>query len=176
MSGSSPRFLALVTVAVLCFALGPTVFGQSIPAGRSESQQKLWPAPVRHAQHLRPAPTPTRLVDNEQQVLGVPSARLQPHGNNVLRHGAPLHPHRIIESPDLRTNSRSPTTRGHSQKHPPHLSQHRPIQPSQALLPQARERQTWKTPYSYGYFGAGNTRQWTLHHGYRDRYSEWRLQ
>ncbi|QDT06009.1 hypothetical protein K227x_44160 [Rubripirellula lacrimiformis] len=45
-----------------------------------------------------------------------------------------------------------------------------------ATIPNARRREVWKTPYSYGYFGASGSRSWSNHHGYRDRYSEWRYQ
>ena len=49
-----------------------------------------------------------------------------------------------------------------------------PIQPSQATIPDARERATWKQPYSYGYFGASGNPHWGKHHGYRDKYTEFR--
>lgn len=42
-------------------------------------------------------------------------------------------------------------------------------------IPGAREpARTWKQPYSYGYFGASGKRHWGVHHGYRDRATEWR--
>ena len=49
------------------------------------------------------------------------------------------------------------------------------IQPPPAMLPNANRSETWKTPYSYGYFGASGKRQWSLSHGYRDRYTQWEL-
>lgn len=49
-----------------------------------------------------------------------------------------------------------------------------PMQPRQARIPDARERPTWKQPYSYGYFGSSGNRHWGTHHGYRDRYTEYR--
>ncbi len=33
----------------------------------------------------------------------------------------------------------------------------------------------WKTPYSYGHFGASRTRQWSLHHGHQQTYTQWTL-
>jgi hypothetical protein len=51
---------------------------------------------------------------------------------------------------------------------------HGPVQPRQATIPDARERAAWKQPYSYGYFGASSSRHWGTHHGYRDRYTEYR--
>jgi hypothetical protein len=55
------------------------------------------------------------------------------------------------------------------------LHKKRPGPPPPAMMRQANSRNTWKTPYSYGYFGASSTRQWSLHYGYRDRSTEWRL-
>ncbi|MCM2375273.1 hypothetical protein [Aporhodopirellula aestuarii] len=42
-------------------------------------------------------------------------------------------------------------------------------------IPGATVAPTWKTPYSYGYFGSEGKRQWTRQHGYRDRYLQWTL-
>jgi hypothetical protein len=93
---------------------------------------------------------------------------------NLLRQ----QPHQVLQSP-----GRVPQAAGnHPTKHPhfyqPHYwsKYHRPIQPSPAVLPAADAAERWKSPYSYGYFGASGHRQWKQHHGYRDRYTEWRLQ
>jgi hypothetical protein len=60
--------------------------------------------------------------------------------------------------------------------HPPvHLLRHHTAQAPPAVIPDASQREVWKTPYSYGYFGASGSRQWTRHFGYRDRDKEWRL-
>ena len=53
---------------------------------------------------------------------------------------------------------------------------HGPTLPKRATIPGGRERAVWKQPYSYGYFGASSTRHWGTHHGYRDRYTEYRYQ
>jgi hypothetical protein len=50
-----------------------------------------------------------------------------------------------------------------------------PVQPRTASIPGGRERPVWKQPYSYGYFGASGKRRWETHHGYRDRYTEYRF-
>ncbi|WP_168563774.1 hypothetical protein [Crateriforma spongiae] len=42
-------------------------------------------------------------------------------------------------------------------------------------VPSAATRPTWKTPYSYGYFGARGSRHWSRQYGYRDGYSQWTL-
>ena len=57
----------------------------------------------------------------------------------------------------------------------PHLLHHHAQQVPPAVIPDAAQREVWKSPYSYGYFGASGTRRWTRHHGYRDRGKEWRL-
>lgn len=47
--------------------------------------------------------------------------------------------------------------------------QHQPSIPGATVAPR------WKTPYSYGHFGAEGKRHWTRQHGYRDRYLQWTL-
>ncbi len=96
---------------------------------------------------------------------------------NGLR-GQPTHAHRVIRAPSLQPPGQQKAAGKTSKKHlvhPPYSSHRRRIQPAPATLPGGKERQTWKSPYSYGYFGASGTRHWSLHHGYRDRYTEWRL-
>lgn len=58
---------------------------------------------------------------------------------------------------------------------PPLTSVMQRFRPGPADLPAAQRRSVWKTPYSYGYFGAKSKRHWTSHHGYRDRYTQWSL-
>jgi len=57
----------------------------------------------------------------------------------------------------------------------PHLLNHHATQAPPAVIPDASHREVWKSPYSYGFFGARGSRQWTRHYGYRDRGKEWRL-
>ncbi len=42
-------------------------------------------------------------------------------------------------------------------------------------IPAAVRQPVWKAPYSYGYFGAGRKRQWTLHYGFPQTYTQWTL-
>jgi len=101
---------------------------------------------------------------------------------NLLRPVA-QHPHHILrapaeEMPTRRAAPQRPTHADHKPGHwihPPFSSHRRRVQPPPATLPGARKRQVWKSPYSYGYFGASGARYWSLHYGYRDRYTEWRL-
>ncbi|MFG0267961.1 MAG: hypothetical protein ACF8AM_22820, partial [Rhodopirellula sp. JB055] len=42
-------------------------------------------------------------------------------------------------------------------------------------IPAATVQPRWKTPYSYGYFGAEGKRHWSRQHGYNDRSLQWSL-
>lgn len=42
-------------------------------------------------------------------------------------------------------------------------------------IPGATRAPMWKTPYSYGHFGASRNRQWSLQHGYQNAYTQWTL-
>ena len=93
--------------------------------------------------------------------------------------------HQVIRSP-LMQAKQAPSPSRHLHGSPsghPHLAKKLPAkqwlqnraQPSQASIPGATERATWKQPYSYGYFGSSSSRHWGKHHGYRDRYTEYRF-
>jgi len=86
---------------------------------------------------------------------------------------AHLHPHHVLVPTTGQSNPKS-ASRGHQQVLDD-LKHHRPMQPPVAMLPESNRRPTWKTPYSYGHFGASGKRHWSLHNGYRDRVTEWRL-
>jgi hypothetical protein len=119
-----------------------------------------WPAPVRQVQHLEVA-----------ESAGLGSVPV-----NHLRVAPALSPHRVLQPPRQGQPSQGKAGDHPRFHHPHYWSQcHRPVQPAPARLPEANRRGTWKPPYSYGYFGAGNSRHWGLHFGYRDRYTEWRL-
>ncbi len=49
------------------------------------------------------------------------------------------------------------------------------LQPPPPAIPGARQTPVWKTPYSYGHFGASGKKHWSMHYGYRDRYTQWTL-
>jgi len=59
------------------------------------------------------------------------------------------------------------------------LSDHLPIHANKQTRPvaihQTVRAPVWKQPYSYGHFGAAHTRQWSLHHGHQQKYSQWTL-
>jgi hypothetical protein len=61
------------------------------------------------------------------------------------------------------------------QTHPPHDMFRQRHQPEPAGIPDAVQRNTWKTPYSYGFFGGSRDRRWQRHFGYRDRGTAWTL-
>ena len=87
----------------------------------------------------------------------------------------PMPTHRTIRSP-LAGPSKKHFGARYGEKHPP-MSSHRKrkLNPSPTTIPFAKESVGWKAPYSYGYFGATGKRQWSLHHGYRDRHTDWTL-
>lgn len=96
-----------------------------------------------------------------------------------------LHPHQIIRAPRMIEQPGSHQHRsGHGGLHPvtpstihplPPLLDHHATRVPPAVIPDASHREVWKSPYSYGFFGASGSRQWTRHFGYRDRDKEWRL-
>jgi len=89
--------------------------------------------------------------------------------------------HSVIRSPN---GTMGPDEKGlgrqlteqYTDTHPPHTSHRRRILPAPATIPAAIEQPRWKTPYSYGYFGAKPKPSWTKHHGYRDNYTQWTRQ
>ncbi len=89
--------------------------------------------------------------------------------------GNPTPTHRVIRSPEFSLPKNKLYER-YSETHPPHSSHHQRKVGTPAMIPQAKESASWKTPYSYGYFGASSKRSWSKHTGYRDRYTEWILQ
>jgi hypothetical protein len=161
---SSHIFAILVRSSAILLLATATGWGQHPHS--HQTTKKVWPAPVRHVSAVdEPAHAVEAGAEQQAYVFS-------PHPVNQLRSSGPLQPHQVIRSP-FRTDG------GAHQKaerqHPPHSSLLRRT-PKPAVLPEADQRETWKTPYSYGYFGASGTRHWNMHHGYRDRYVEWRLQ
>ncbi len=117
---------------------------------------------------------PTQASSHHSSGHGVVTVR----GVNEL--GMPVYSHEIIRAP--RITSMDGSHRGYDSggsarriAHLPHLIHHSPEQAPQAVIPDASHREIWKSPYSYGHFGASSARHWKLHFGYRDRDKEWRL-
>lgn len=145
-----------------------------------EAKRVRWPAPVRLAGHQE-------ILHQELDLNRAPAADETYFApGNSLRLASPVQPHLVIESPSNQKRSSSGVHGGAfggaAQQHrPPKPSLHHPyhlrrsVQAPPPVLPGAKQRETWKMPYSYGYFGAGGTRHWNQHSGYRDRYTEWRL-
>ncbi len=141
-----PRYVMQIAALLILGSTSAMGETSNVPAG--------WPAPVRQVQHV--------------EWDGIPQS--------VAPATASHHQHQILRAPGPRAAT-SAAARHHEkylQKHPPHLSIQQRIQPAPAKLPLANQRETWKTPYSYGYFGASGRRHWSRHYGYRDRYTEWR--
>lgn len=47
--------------------------------------------------------------------------------------------------------------------------------PRPTAIPGATRKPMWKTPYSYGHFGAARNRQWSHHRGHQQDYLQWTL-
>ena len=93
---------------------------------------------------------------------------LPDHG---LQSVMPTIPYDVIESP-FRQPYREETLHFRSDRHPPITHREGP-RTERAVVSGASQMPVWKTPFSYGYFGARGTKHWHWHHGYRDRRSEW---
>jgi hypothetical protein len=164
---SKPATVASLVAPLFLLLSTDVCLGQSIVESSSHGSSQKWPSPVRHAQYIESV----QHIEADSGFDPVPMNAFRP----------PLHPHHVIMSPaDQAADSDriGGGRHGHDRDRlhvPHHLSHHAPFQTSSARLPRASLRKSWKTPYSYGYFGASGTRHWSLHHGYRDRYTEWRL-
>ena len=196
------RGLAICAIAIP--GLTSDACGQSIsrsnPPAESSTTRRL-PNPIRQAAHREPIDTPPNI--DIPPKIGDSSVIANPDRGDesmVAESGwgygsgtpddlplsgldqPPKHPHQILRAPQSpSTGKKSPFSHEsiHPSKrlvHPPFSSHRRRVQPAPATLPGANQKASWKTPYSYGYFGGSGTRHWSLHHGARDRYTEWVLQ
>ncbi|TWU60203.1 hypothetical protein Poly51_04780 [Rubripirellula tenax] len=167
-----------------------------------ESKRVRWPEPVRMR---REATVEQAQYQQEEIAYPEPPLPMESVGD-VFAMGdqppqPPQVPHRVLAAPTPQPTANPNGGAGHGvsghgilghgvgasaghgspnrpPNHPLHPGYrlHHQIQPVTASIPNAKRQETWKTPYSYGYFGASGTRQWSMHHGYRDRYIEWRSQ
>lgn len=192
------RSAAVVSLALLIASTGSGVGAEE----GTQMLSNGWPQPVRQASVVQPVATQqvhraahnapssnaripqnalrSRISQPARQTVQPAPVRQAGHIHDHHWHepvavmSPDLHQHQIIQAPGRKKPS---TIQRHHEKaqkyHPPHLSWHH-FQQSQAKLPMANQRETWKTPYSYGHFGASGKRHWSKHHGYRDRYTEWR--
>jgi hypothetical protein len=125
-------------------------------------------------------PSPVRRADHQGALTVLEPAQVSSLTPIEISRGLPAH--RILRAP-VKVPSSESTARHHAHHapkthvpRPPHAGLRRRIAPPPAMLPEANRRDTWKAPYSYGYFGASGKRHWSLSHGYRDRYTQWDLQ
>lgn len=132
----------------------------------------------------------------ERETIGVPHHRGDDRDDAgpVAATGMPAHQagagaswsavpsHQIVRAPRIvhpghdpaDIAGQSPVSLHEQHEVPPLIHQRTPQLPP-AVIPDASHREVWKSPFSYGYFGATGTRQWVRHYGYRDRDREWRL-
>jgi hypothetical protein len=106
--------------------------------------------------------------DAASQFDGAPLA--MPPVHELIR--TPRLEYQGVPAPPSSTHVRSHTNPVHPL---PHLIHQRTSPASSAVIPGVPQREVWKTPFSYGYFGASGSRHWIRHYGYRDRDKEWRL-
>ncbi|MGB7326844.1 MAG: hypothetical protein WBD31_18350 [Rubripirellula sp.] len=169
------------------------------------SQQVQWPEPVRIAQipgrdsPIRQAQYEVEPFDEPSFAAVITDESPQTFAGDPLP--APLPAHQVITAPRPKPKARSHGGAGvdraggslHGGMHdglanhhdadrrsltsplPPGYRLHHHIQAPTATIPNAVRRESWKTPYSYGYFGASGTRSWSRHTSYRDNKTEWRL-
>jgi hypothetical protein len=156
------------------------------------AQRVVWPSPVRHRQ-----------ADAIRQVdfFGDSRSVIDSHDHNsyeqddAMAYGLPpafaaptVPPHQLLVAPNqLRRSDRGSFESGIGSNVPgraprppaqplhPNYRLHHQVQAPPAVIPNATRRETWKTPYSYGHFGASHTRSWNRHNAYRDNVTEWRL-
>ena len=115
---------------------------------------------------------PVRVAEHRYHAPEVVESSVHPQVNPVVDSAlAPTIPYDVIESP-FRQPQREETLHFRSQYHPP-ITQREGPRTQRAVIPNAMQMPVWKTPFSYGYFGTSGTKHWYLHHGYRDRRTEW---
>ena len=144
------------------------------PAPRGNSTQQRSNAPLVVSEFQ------SNLTNDRLAYRPAPASEMHSHpiinGKPIRMHRNPRsQPHQLLVSPARQATHNHRNSNRTNWSHHFHQKHHKIIQPSPALLPEANSRPTWKTPYSYGYFGASRTKHWTIHYGYRDRVTEWRL-
>ena len=124
-----------------------------------------------------PNPNPPHLV------LEVPRPR--PHA--MSQHGMPqgMVAEEVVIEDGYAVDPRFPEDAVDAQTPASHVSKHKEKLKNQFLhgdkqeaavaIPGANRMPVWKTPYSYGHFGASRNRQWTKHRGHQDSYLQWTL-
>ena len=136
---------------------------------------------------LAPAPAhdvlraPSRRLPSNHHPLGSPTAAIDDPTSIVIEnesmtidpHGGP-----ITNTSPVTSTRRHPRPDGRLARTPPmpvldgYQALHHPRR-EPATIERARANPRWKTPYAYGYFGAPGGRHWSVHHGYRDRTTQW---
>lgn len=141
------------------------LLAQSIPSRQPSQGPAAWQPPVRkpflQVQYVEP-------LDAVAMVPGGYSHQIIRAPRIVSSGGAspPMHAGHAASTNPAPSSAVDPL---------PHLLNHHATQPPPAVIPDASQREVWKSPYSYGFFGASGSRKWTRHYGYRDRDKEWRL-
>lgn len=137
------------------------------PAAKKPSQRQPTGASQRFSTEHYPAATNSPAGHGFHQGGAAPVSAHQ--GHSV--HGRSIHGPLIPTMPGVENDpsGAGPGRIGLGTHWIKNYPQHRPSIPHATVAPR------WKTPYSYGHFGAEGKRNWTRQHGYRDRYLQWTL-
>ncbi len=180
------RWVTISACLMTFIVLNPAgLLAQSIPSRQSSLRPTDWQAPVRAKQLDAPDPRGESSSARESRQPFLQVQYVEPLDAVAMIEGGHAHP--IIRAPRIEYSG---TATRHAHAGPsattnpapssvvdplPHLLNHHATQAPPAVIPDASHREVWKSPYSYGFFGASGSRQWTRHYGYRDRGKEWRL-
>jgi len=184
----------LTTSSASTFVAGPIeIHRPQVKSVRATGNSAPWVTPVNHSEtlaHVGEVEHSGTVTD----LLGSPSGvRHEIVASSGMGLAMPAPRHHVIRAPrdiapaeihSTLTSHSGPHTHGihehaaalkarHEETHPEHLAMRRRVQGEPATIPHGLERSVWKQPYSYGYFGASGSRQWSLQHGYRERHSQW---
>lgn len=141
--------------------------GYSDEAAEIASKRITWPQPVCQVDFLD---QPELHADQ----FAVPSGQTQFGPAAVPSHQILAAPNQLRPSDPHHLGGQGIAKRPPSHPLHPNYRLHHQVQAPPATIPGATRREAWKTPYSYGHFGASHTRSWSLHNGYRDAVTEWR--
>ncbi len=144
-----------------------TLFGGGIDAARGQTPTAAGQVQPWMARGFLPAPASHLVI--EQPVLIAPQGG---HGGSRVTHGAGTAAEFAPLPSGMQHGDRSDGRRSDHHPHLPILANNagRP-----ATIPDAQRTPLWKAPYSYGHFGAAPRRQWSLHHGHQQTYTQWSL-
>lgn len=173
----------LLTVALLLFA--SSARGDD-PAWSEQAGLEFWSGsrqlPPPHLVIRAPGPPPSQAAPRRTELAHglLPGSHHSLHasvdsGHAGARHGDMAHGTAFHEA-EAQGTARVAGPRGTSPDHEAHRRGHWwQKKPAPPTIPGAVVEPVWRSPYSYGYFGAGRHRHWQRHYGARQSYTQWTL-